>query len=53
MQSDSIFGGKARLLMRLPWSMGHDNIVRINLQPFAPPAEEIYRTVERMWRFSR
>ena len=21
-----------RLLMRLPWTMGHDNIVRINLQ---------------------
>src|SRR5208282_3559244 len=30
-----------RLLMRLAWTMGYDNIVRINLQPFAPPAEEI------------
>ncbi|HZV20790.1 MAG TPA: hypothetical protein VE986_04515 [Hyphomicrobiales bacterium] len=42
-----------RLLMRLPWRMGYDNIVRINLQPFAPPAEEIVRTLQRMWRFYR
>ncbi len=42
-----------RLLMRLPWQMGHDNIVRINLQPFAPPAEEIHRTIQRMWKFYR
>jgi hypothetical protein len=42
-----------RLLMRLPWAMGYDNIVRINLQPFAPPAEEITRTIQRMWRFYR
>ena len=42
-----------RLLMRLPWTMSHDNIVRINLQPFQPPAEEIHRTVQRMWRFYR
>ncbi|MGO9172529.1 MAG: hypothetical protein ACLP7P_11265 [Rhodomicrobium sp.] len=42
-----------RLLMRLPWSMGYDNIVRINLQPFAPSAEEIDRTIQRMWRYYR
>jgi hypothetical protein len=42
-----------RLLMRLPWKMGYDNIVRINLQPFAPPAEEINRTIQRMWRYYR
>jgi hypothetical protein len=42
-----------RLLMRLPWTMGYDNIVRINLQPFAPPADEITRTVQRMWRYYR
>lgn len=42
-----------RLLMRLPWSMGYDNIVRINLQPFSPPAEEISHTIQRMWRFYR
>ncbi len=40
-----------RLLMRLPWTMGYDNIVRINLQPFAPPAEEINRTIQRMWKY--
>jgi hypothetical protein len=42
-----------RLLMRLPWQMGHDHIVRINLQPFAPPAAEIHRTIFRMWKFFR
>ena len=42
-----------RLLMRLPWTMGYDNIVRINLQPFALPADEICRTIQRMWRFYR
>jgi hypothetical protein len=42
-----------RLLMRLPWKMGYDNIIRINLQPFAPPPDEIVRTMERMWRYYR
>jgi hypothetical protein len=42
-----------RLLMRLPWQMGYDNIVRINLQPFAPAAEEIAQTIQRMWKFYR
>ena len=42
-----------RLLMRLPWNMGCDNTVRINLQPFAPPAKEIHRRVFRMWRYYR
>jgi hypothetical protein len=42
-----------RLLMRLPWTMGYDNIVRINLQPFALPAGEICHTIQRMWRFYR
>jgi hypothetical protein len=42
-----------RLLMRLPWKMGYDEIVRINLQPFTPPADEITRTMQRMWRFYR
>ncbi len=42
-----------RLLMRLPWTMGYDNIVRINLQPFAPPAAQIHHTIERMWKFYR
>jgi hypothetical protein len=39
--------------MRLPWQMGYDNIVRINLQPFAPAAEEIAQTIQRMWKFYR
>jgi hypothetical protein len=39
--------------MRLPWTMSYDNIVRINLQPFAPPADEIARTVQRMWQYYR
>ncbi len=42
-----------RLLMRLPWSMGYDNIIRINLQPFAPAPDEIVRTMQRMWRYYR
>lgn len=42
-----------RLLMRLPWKMSYDNIVRIDLQPFEPPAEEIHRVMLRMWRFYR
>ncbi len=42
-----------RLLMRLPWQMSHDGIVRINLQPFRPPADHIHRTIQRMWKFYR
>jgi hypothetical protein len=42
-----------RLLMRLPWTMGYDNIVRVNLQPFTPTPDEIERTMRRMWRFYR
>ena len=42
-----------RLLQRLPWTMGYDNIVRINLQPFAAPPDEIVRTMQRMWRYYR
>jgi hypothetical protein len=42
-----------RLLMRLPWTMSHDNTVRINLQPFEPSAEEIHRVMQRMWRYYR
>lgn len=42
-----------RLMMRLPWTMGHDNIIRVKLQPFSPPPEEIHRSIERMWRYYR
>jgi hypothetical protein len=42
-----------RLLMRLPWRMSHDNMVRVNLEPFDQPPELIHRTFVRMWRFYR
>lgn len=42
-----------RLLMRLPWTMGYDNIIRIDLQPFAPPPDEVVSTMQRMWRYYR
>src|ERR1700731_5230089 len=34
-----------RLLMRLPWCMDHTGVVRVNLQPFDRPADEIHRTL--------
>jgi hypothetical protein len=42
-----------RSLMRLPWSMGQSNVVRINLDPFNQPPEEIQRTLVRLWRHYR
>lgn len=42
-----------RLLMRLPWSMENDGTIRVNLQPFNPPAEEIDAVIQRMWRYYR
>lgn len=42
-----------RLLMRLPWSMAHNNVVRVNLDPFEGTPEEIHRTLLRMWRHYR
>jgi hypothetical protein len=42
-----------RLLMRLPWRMNHNNMVRVNLEPFDQPPEIIHRTFLRMWRFYR
>jgi hypothetical protein len=42
-----------RRLMRLPWRMSHDNMVRINLEPFDQPPDAIHRTFLRMWRFYR
>lgn len=36
-----------RLLMKLPWSMSRDNVVRINLEPFAGTAEEIVAALIR------
>jgi hypothetical protein len=43
-----------RLLMKLPWSMTHDNVVRIALEPFAPVLpEEIHRQFVRQWKYYR
>jgi hypothetical protein len=42
-----------RLLMRLPWRMSHDNMVRVNLEPFDQPPDAIHRTFLRMWRYYR
>jgi hypothetical protein len=42
-----------RLLMRLPWRMDHRGAVRVNLEPFDRPPDEIHRTFLRMWRYYR
>jgi hypothetical protein len=42
-----------RSLMRLPWSMTYDNKVRVRLDQFGAPPEEIHRTLLRMWRYFR
>ncbi len=42
-----------RQLMRLPWSMTHDNKVRIALDAFDKEPDEIHRTFQRMWRHYR
>jgi hypothetical protein len=42
-----------RLPMRLPWCMDHTGVVRVNLDPFDQPADQIHRTFLRMWRYYR
>jgi hypothetical protein len=42
-----------RSLMRLPWRMGHDKMVRLNVEPFDQPPDEVHRTLVRMWRYYR
>jgi hypothetical protein len=42
-----------RSLMRLPWRMDHNGVVRVNVEPFDQPADEIHRTFLRMWRYYR
>lgn len=42
-----------RLMMRLPWKMTHENVIRINLDVLDQPADEIHRTIQRMWRHYR
>lgn len=42
-----------RLLMKLPWTMTHDNVVRIPLDPFEVPADEVHRQFMRLWKYYR
>lgn len=42
-----------RLLMRQPWRMDHKGLVRVNLEPFDRPPDDIHRTFLRMWRYYR
>ncbi len=42
-----------RSLMRIPWAMTYSNVVRINIDPFDHPPDEIHRTLTRMWRHYR
>lgn len=42
-----------RLLMRVPWRMSHDNVIRIRVDPFDREPAEIHRTLLRMWRYYR
>jgi hypothetical protein len=42
-----------RSLMRLPWRMDHNGVVRVDVEPFDQPADEIHRTFLRMWRYYR
>ncbi|MGI9524896.1 MAG: hypothetical protein ACR2PG_24970 [Hyphomicrobiaceae bacterium] len=40
-----------RLLMKLPWAMSRDNVVRINLEPFRGSPAEILSGLSRMRAF--
>ena len=42
-----------RSLMRLPWHMDHNTVVHVDVEPFDQPADEIHRTLMRMWRYYR
>ncbi|MGE5157957.1 MAG: hypothetical protein ACM3OF_07390 [Gemmatimonas sp.] len=42
-----------RRFMRLPWRMNHNNMVRIDIEPFDQPPDAIHRTFLRMWRYYR
>jgi len=42
-----------RSLLRLPLRMDHSGVVRVNVDPFDQPADEIHRTFLRMWRYYR
>jgi len=40
-----------RMAMRVPWAMTHDNVVRINLEPFPGPPEDLHRELTRVRKF--
>jgi hypothetical protein len=40
-----------RILMKLPWKLGPDNLVRVRLEPFGPAPEQIHATMLRLWRY--
>ena len=42
-----------RLLMKLPWFVKDDMIVRVPLKPFAPPGREICARFRQMWEYYR
>ena len=42
-----------RVLMRLPWSMAGKDTIRVPLDVFDKPAEEIYQNFTRMMKFYR
>ena len=42
-----------RRLMRLPWTMSYNNMVRIALDAFDKEPDEVHRTFQRMWRHYR
>lgn len=46
-------GSLLRRMMRLPWSMVRDDVIRITLDVFDKPPDEIHQTFLRMWRFYR
>lgn len=40
-----------RLVMKLPWTMGRDNVIRINLEPFDGKPDDILAALTRNWRY--
>jgi len=42
-----------RILMKLPWKLGPDNVVRIKLEPFEPAPERIHAKMTSLWEFYR
>ena len=42
-----------RLIMRVPWKMSHDNVIRQKLDVFDQQPDRIGRTITRMWRHYR